>query len=204
MGESGRLRRTIADLWNSSGVAGLVLLAAACSTSAEQTGQANAELCETAPKLTSSVLAPQSPGDARWGVRLTNEGRTTCTIVRPGDASDMGWRQPHIAWVVETLEGEVVSESAHARCGNFNSLTLEDFVDLAPGESRDFFDWIGEPEVWQAGRYRVALRWEFDPNARWAHGGFRGADHDQLSPRLRALPPLHLCSEFLEIDLAGS
>lgn len=204
MGDSNSFRPTASSFAHPTGVAGLFLLAVACSTGAKRPANAAAEPREVAPKLTSSILAPGVSRDARWGVRLTNVGRTPCTIVRPGDASDMGWRQPHIAWVVETLEGEVVPEPARARCGNFNALTAEDFVELSPGESRDFFDWIGEPMVQQAGRYRIAFRWEFAPDARWAHDAFRGADLDQLLPRLRALPPLRLCSEFLELDLAGS
>jgi hypothetical protein len=178
------------------------LAAAACACS-PVTPPVRPAASAPAPQFSLALVEVEVGGAHRLAAQFTNTGATAQTVVRPGDGSDVGWRPPHITWIVETLDGAPVQLGGVGRCGNFNALTSADFVELAPAQSESFADWLHPPRVAVAGRYRVALEWNFDPQGEWGAGGFEGPEHGASLERLRKLPAFSVRSEFVEQELGG-
>ncbi len=154
-----------------------------------------------APQFSLALVEVEVGGERRLAAQLTNNGATAQIVVRPGDGSEVGWRPPHLTWLVEDLDGASVRLRGIGRCGNMNPLTSADFVELAPAQRESFADWLPLPVVETAGRYRVALEWSFDPQEEWDEGGFDGPEHDASLARLRELPAFTVRSEYVEQEL---
>lgn len=114
------------------------------------------------------VVVPGEP--VRLGAKLRNTSKTRShPVVRPGDGSECGWREPHVFYtaVRVTREGAEVQlpDAGAARCGNYDPAWTDDVVGLQPGEALDltpvllpaslFFDFQEEGEV----RVRLHYRW---------------------------------------------
>src|SRR4051794_26625538 len=61
------------------------------------------------PKLELRLRAKQAKvkkgHEVAWEVGVVNRGKSTVTLVQPGDGSDAGWRTPIIEWVIDGKEG---------------------------------------------------------------------------------------------------
>jgi hypothetical protein len=102
------------------------------------------ELTRTSPEL----IAPG--GDVTVTMHLVNTSSTrTLWIVKPGDGSEMGWREPwvHYSGTVTRPDGKRVDvlPGSMARCGLYDSNWPADIVALLPGQRLDLHPWIPEP-----------------------------------------------------------
>ena len=113
---------------------------------------------------------------------LINNGNQSIKLVLPGDGSEDGWRTPYIKWSVVKENGEGSKQHEFEfreamRCGNVNSLNLEDIIELPPNQSIVIDEWIGYPPIpHSSGKYRIKLSYENDPKAKWEGLGF----HDKF------------------------
>lgn len=103
-------------------------------------------------------------------VTLRNTSKTrTLPVVRPGDGSDEGWREPRVRWdaftVGATGAAAPLPRNAGARCGNFDANWHDEVVLLAPGERLDLGNaGARAPESafdLQRGRIRLVFRYEY-------------------------------------------
>jgi hypothetical protein len=110
------------------------------------------------------------------------------SVLRSLDASDMGWRYPKIDVEIRDAKGQRVEPEPYARCKNMNSLTADDFVEVAPHGNVSLF---GEGafghrvlrEGLPAGTYTVVVHYDlsFSDEERARH-------RDGLDARIDALP----------------
>jgi len=94
--------------------------------------------------------------------RLENHGRRTVRLLRPGDASDRGWRNPMIALDVER-SGMRILERPTSRCGSIDPLRPSDVIDLPPAHGCLLRNLGGRALVDGPGTYRVTMRYLCDP-----------------------------------------
>lgn len=69
---------------------------------------------------------------------LINRSSRPIKVVKPSDGSETGWREPHLFYTAERLEGEVWEEVPAQpifRCGMFDANWPKDVVVLKSGES---------------------------------------------------------------------
>jgi hypothetical protein len=100
---------------------------------------------------------------------LSNRSRGAVhRVVRPGDGSDDGRREPHV-WFTAEMEGAdgSWSELPKARrygCKVFDPDWRDDVVDLQPGESLDVRDWAAGPNMYELqlpGRVRLIAHYAY-------------------------------------------
>jgi hypothetical protein len=85
-------------------------------------------------------------------LKLTNESEeATYPIVKPGDGSGIGWREPHVFWEAQQKDADgkwqAVESHGILRCGLFDPNWQKDVVSLEPGESLALKDWLASPEL---------------------------------------------------------
>lgn len=94
-------------------------------------------------EMRADKTGPFLPGEHFYvKLKLTNTSKDqTHPIVKPGDGSMVGWREPHIFFTAEHLVPDgrwlPADKASSARCGNFDSEWQKDIVHLAPGQSED-------------------------------------------------------------------
>ena len=93
---------------------------------------------------------------------LVNGGTKAVTLVEPGDGSEMGWRSPLITWKLTGSDGKREPFPDGARCGNMNSLRVEEVFTLKPRGRHVLSDWLHQPYP-RPDRYVVSLVYENDP-----------------------------------------
>lgn len=90
------------------------------------------------------------PGaEVNISARLVNRGLQPVDVVKPGDGSEVGWREP---WVFYSGTRTAPDGTSHdiptsmwGRCGFFDQDWVKDIVTLRPGEALDVHTWIPEP-----------------------------------------------------------
>jgi len=133
------------------------------------------ELVRTSPE----VIEPG--GDVTVTMHLVNRSAAkTVWVVRPGDGSEMGWREPWVYFSGTRLladgSEEASSAASLARCGLFDANWPASIVALKPGERMDLHPWIPEPSRGLAldrrGAHTVRLHYAFRAGTgdRWAGG----------------------------------
>ena len=90
------------------------------------------------------------PGaDVKIDARLVNRSMQPIDVVKPGDGSEVGWREPWIFYSgTRTAPDGTTHEVPSAlwgRCGLFDGDWVKDIVTLRPGEALDVHTWIAEP-----------------------------------------------------------
>jgi hypothetical protein len=101
-------------------------------------------------------------------------------VVKPGDGSEVGWREPWVRFEVEQNtpgpDGVVawvrLGEPQLGRCGLYDPNWEKDAVALAAGESIPLKDWLPDPAQafgLKAGTYRVTVRYQFRGGATKGH-----------------------------------
>ena len=86
-----------------------------------------------------NVKVLQAGTSPRLVVELVNTSKTvTYPVVKPGDGSEMGWREPHLYWtaIIDRGDGKPseVPQARYARCGLFAWDWPKDASRLKPGE----------------------------------------------------------------------
>ncbi|MCG3134539.1 MAG: hypothetical protein HMLKMBBP_01853 [Planctomycetes bacterium] len=94
-------------------------------------------------KAETETVQPGAPVTVK--LSLVHRGKEgTIQVVRPGDGSDAGWREPWMWWeaayVNELGEERPAEKVAMLRCGNFDPSWHDHIVALKPGDSVDVSD----------------------------------------------------------------
>jgi hypothetical protein len=139
-------------------------------------------VAEPAPAPSGLVLEVAAPPPTKvrlpvaLDIRLVNRGPKATWVVKPGDGSEVGWREPWVWFEAEhrTASGawEKLPTPQLGRCGLYDSNWEKDALALAPGASITIKDWM--PDVMQAfqmkpGIYRVVVHYAFRGGATKGH-----------------------------------
>lgn len=101
---------------------------------------------------------------------LVNTGAVARKVVKPGDGSDVAWREPAIRWTGEVWQnGRWVALPMRSvgRCGNYESNWQKDVVDLGPGQKLAI-EWGNYPVTLvlpEHGRIRVTASYVYAAGA---------------------------------------
>lgn len=88
------------------------------------------------------------PGEpVRVSARIVNRSKTTTyKLVRPGDGSESGWRDPHVYFTADTSDARgvrtPVAEAGLGRCGLYDANWHDEVITLAPGKVLDLTNWM--------------------------------------------------------------
>lgn len=158
-------------------------------------------------KLLLSVdgLAKAREGEEfRLKAQLTNVGQTPYAVVLPGDGSESGWREPHVYYSAEKLEGRTWKEvRPHAlpRCGLYDPLWQDDVKSLAPGQTVEAASWLPGPLSYfdlSPGSYRFRLHYDYAGGQnRKGRDGPVGLPPDSM----KDVAPFHLVSNEVEFSV---
>lgn len=169
-------------------------------------GQAPAGLHLVARSPKQTIRPGQTPAVTVHVVNRSKEA--TIPVVRPGDGSESGWREPSMAWraflVAPDGTERPVERLPLMRCGNFAADWTLDVTDLAPGAE---FDATGGPaplsavyDFQEAGRYRLRAVYEYEAGAS-ARGGKVRADGKPETGRMGATAPFEMTSDAVEFTV---
>jgi len=148
------------------------------------------------------------PGQpVRLEIHLKNTSKERIyPVVRPGDGSEMGWREPHVFYTARIDKGDgswqEVPKAGIARCGLFNAQWQEDVVELWPGKSIELKDWLAPPEMalelQQPGKVRLHVHYRY-------RGGITGKDPKTGKTfdtgKMRGMPAFELVSKPVEFEV---
>lgn len=164
----------------------VLLFLAGCLLSVPSAGTTSTSLQESPSlslKLSAEATTVRVMEQPKVYIVITNGGRESVVLVRPGDGSDRELRTPLVKWLVEPIPGEGDSEGivrAVMLCGNINALRPDEVFTLAPGESETF-----RTPVWavfsKPGKYRVRYEYENRPLMEW--GGIVLGEHSEAAMR---------------------
>jgi hypothetical protein len=119
---------------------------------------------------------------------LVNTGAAPRKVVKPGDGSDVAWREPAIRWTGEVWQdGRWVALPMRAvgRCGNYSSNWQQDVVDLGPGQRLDF-EWGTWPVTLvlpEHGRIRLTAHYDYGAGAHSKGGAVASTGAMGSTPR---------------------
>jgi hypothetical protein len=129
---------------------------------------------------------------------------TSYTIVKPGDGSAVGWREPHVFYTatLETTDGvfKNVPKARYLRCGVFDSDWQKDAMVLKPGEGLPLWNWLDSPsrflEFQEPGRVQLMVHYSY-------RGGIseRGSSQAVTSGPLFGVPAFELVSIPVEFEV---
>lgn len=145
-------------------------------------------------------------GTELWvGLVLANTSKTfTYPVVKPGDGTEAGWREPYVYFTAERLAADgrwlPVEQDRYSRCGLCDSDWPKDVVDLHPGGRLLLGGpYAGVPvNVQHPGRVRV-----FGHSPYRASGGKYGPPRpDAERGRMRGVPPFVVTSEPVEFEVS--
>ncbi len=157
------------------------------------------------------VIQPGQPIETALTLRNTADDDPQL-VVRPGDGSDDGRREPHVWFQVERQVGDDAWVEAPLRrlyrCKVFEPDWRDDVVSLAPGETLDVRSWAAGPgryDLQEAGSYqlRAHYAWRREPVAGTSDGDLgRMADVPAFTVTSAAVPftvirPLDVRTEVL-------
>lgn len=131
-----------------------------------------------------------APGDVGLPVKATlrNTGRKAISLMLTGDGSDSGRRNPTFAFELTPDRASPVG-----LCGMMNAITDADFINLAPGESREL-EWLFAPTPAGSGRYTLSATYRNDPMSD------PGQTPEALVPRFRRTVACEAKSHTLTFD----
>lgn len=141
------------------------------------------------------------------GLKLVNTSKTrTHKVVKPGDGSEVGWRDPwvHVTGEQRTVEGKWVAMKPlfYGRCGLFDHDWPKDVIDLKPGEELALKGWYDprEFEFQWPGKVRLIGHYEYR-----AVGGKNGKPRpDAERGAMAGVPLFALATEPVEFEVVRS
>lgn len=153
-----------------------------------------------------TTVLPGAP--LRVKVVLANESKQAIQVVRPGDGSDAGWREPVVNWTAHSVAADGtetrIERTPLLRCGNFAAEWTRDVVSLAAGATLDITDEFGWPtnrfDFQTAGRVRLRAEYEYraGADARRADGKSGGTID---TGAMGATAPFRLVSNPVDIEV---
>ncbi len=136
---------------------------------------------------------------------ITNRSKETKHYaVKPGDGSEAGWREPHLSFsaTLERPDGkrEEVKPLSYGRCGLFDAIWQADIVELEPGETVTFKDWVPYANHFldfeQAGKVELRVHYSYD-----GPRGLKGQRCGVLQHPIRATPAYTLVSKPVRFEI---
>ena len=165
-------------------------------TKAEIETDLRLEVTWTGPKV---IMAGEQP---RVSASLVNDSKTTThPVVKVGDGSEMGWREPFVYWTATVDRGDgkpiPVPKNRYRRCGLFDHDWPKDAIALRPFETLPV-DAHPLLEFQQAGRVRLQAHYVYRdnnvrPNRTNLPPGQRG--------RMVGVPGFEVVSKPVEFDV---
>lgn len=152
-----------------------------------------------------AVASQREPGSPRtFTVTLVNRSKKTLHLMLPGDGSESHWRNPHIGWsVLPSAKGQhpnATPKYGMGRCGNVNSITADEFFDLAPGKSRALGGWLMPPSF-GPGQHRVKFYYEIVADDKMPRGLAQIPMNEELVAKYRALTPVRASSNEVIVNV---
>jgi len=144
---------------------------------------------------------------ARFEVTVSNESKKPLTLVEPGDGSECKWRTPIIGWSAIAADDRVSKHpkepprDSRPRCGNVNSLKLDEVFTLQPGNSRKLAAWVGAPTFAMPGKYRLVFYYSNQPDLPM-QGVLLGKHDDGVLEKIKQSHPCHLMSNEVIVDVS--
>jgi hypothetical protein len=134
---------------------------------------------------------------------LVNTSKTvTYPVVKPGDGSECGWREPFVHFTAEQLsvqgKWEPLQKYGGGRCGLFDWHWQKDVVELKPGEKLVVTnEWIPATNFnfQQPGKVRIRGHYDYRAGAR------ERAEPDKDLGRMGETPAFALATEPVEFDV---
>lgn len=146
-------------------------------------------------------------GGIALDVELVNQGWAKRAIVKPGDGSEVGWREPYVFYTAEREAApgvwESVPKASYGRCGNYDEDWGKDVVDLQPGASISLSKhWLMPPnlalDLVEPGRVRIKAHYRYGAGS---GSGFRYRADVSVPEELRGMPPFEIVSDPVEIRI---
>lgn len=141
-------------------------------------------------------------------VVLANESKQAIHVVRPGDGSDAGWREPLVTWTAHSVGDDgtetPIEPTPMLRCGNFAADWTNDVVSLAAGATLDISDAFGWPtnrfDLQAAGRVRLRAEYEYR-GGEWTRGGKVKADGTPETGAMGSTAPFRVVSNPVDLEV---
>ena len=143
------------------------------------------------------------PGEKPWvRLHLANISRRfSYPIVRPGDGSEEGWREPHVYFTATLMraDGSIVDvpKRRYGRCGMFDGNWPRDAFLLKPGERLELENYVETLlEFQEPGRVQLRSHYTY---------GARENSRTEIAPNhiglMKGVPPFELVSEPVEFEV---
>lgn len=131
---------------------------------------------------------------------LINTSKTaTHHVVKPGDGSEVGWREPYVYWTATIDRGDgkpvPVPKEKYGRCGLFAWDWPKDAILLKPGEKLELNSWP-MLEFQQAGRVSLRAHYAY----RRGKPGRSAVEKDQLG-LMAGVPNFEIVSDPVVFDV---
>lgn len=135
---------------------------------------------------------------------LVNRSKTqTRPVVKPGDGSSVGWREPHVFYTArrktETGNWVDVPQANSERCGLYDADWQKDVTKLEPGERLELKKWISQPygmlEYQEPGRHRLYVHYQYEAGRRK-----RGKPPADLG-EMEGVPAFEIVSEPIALEV---
>lgn len=142
-------------------------------------------------------------GATPWGTASlinTSKSVTHC-VVKPGDGSEVGWREPYVFWTGTIDRGDgkplPLSKEGYGRCGHFDFNWIKDAIRLQPGD-RLPLGYMVPPTLQKAGRVRLRAHYSYRHGKRTAG---RVLVEDRNIGLMTGVPSFEIISEPATFDV---
>lgn len=138
---------------------------------------------------------------------LVNKSKTkTYPIVKPGDGSSVGWREPHVYYTaqrqLENGQWENAPNAPFGRCGLFDFDWQKDVTNLASGAKLELKSWLPGPadrfEFQEPGRHRVYVHYKYQAGL-----AGKGGERDDAADlgKMAGIPAFEIVSEPIDLEV---
>jgi hypothetical protein len=102
----------------------------------------------------------------KFSIAFSNQGGAPLQLLKPIDGAEDGMRCVKYEWKVVRADGAPIKPRSYGRCGNSNSIGVEDFETVEPGANQAIAaNWLAGPamklDLSPKGVYRVQLTYTF-------------------------------------------
>jgi hypothetical protein len=136
------------------------------------------------PKVTLELKLKKAESGLMVDATLKNGGATAIELMKTGDGSSFGKRNPRLTF---TLSPDDIKEVG--TCGFINALADEDFLTLKPGQSQPLGS-VHPPTPGKPGKYTLTVTYKNDPAAEPIGSG---APHPPTPAQLSRIAKMAQC-----------
>ncbi len=159
------------------------------------------------PKVVGETRVIEAGTQPHVEFTLVNTSKTrTHKVVKPGDGSECGWRDPwvHVTAEQRGVDGKwaALERNSYGRCGLYDADWPKDVIDLKPGEELSLKNWYSPHrfEFQYPGKVRLTGHYEY--RAVGGKGGKERPDADR--GRMAGVPLFAVHSEPVEFEVVRS